>query len=76
MKNEKNIFVQVDHHGMKFLAETKTNYLLPIADTKGMCILMNYIIRNGDIPNVDTNGWWNKEEFEDYFEEDEWGTEE
>lgn len=27
-----NMFVVVNHNGLKFLAETKTNYMLPIVD--------------------------------------------
>jgi hypothetical protein len=67
----KNMFIVVKHeNGTLFLAETKTNYLLPIADSKAMCILLNYVLRNKDIPVVDTMNWWNKEELQEYYEED------
>lgn len=69
----KNMFVVVKHEsGTPFLAETKTNYLLPIADPKAMCILLNYVLRNKDIPVVDTVNWWNKEELQEYYKEEDW----
>lgn len=71
-----NMFVVVNHNGMKFLAETKTNYMLPIVDMEALCIMFNYLYRHGELPNVDTDGWWKKKEFQEYYEEDEWSKEE
>ena len=69
-----NMFIVVNHEGgMQFLAETKTNYLLPIASPKAMCILLNYVLRNQDVPNEDTNNWWLKAKYREYYEEDDWG---
>jgi len=56
----------VNKNNFKFLRENKTNYLLPIGDIEAMCILFNYIAKNGTVPNVNTNGWWKKEEFQEY----------
>lgn len=61
-----NLFVVADLNGTEMLAETKHGYFLPIADVEAMCILLNYVLRNGDIPNTDTLHWWNKEEFKEY----------
>ena len=61
-----NVFIVVTRNGMTFLAETKTKHLLPVASSKAMCILLNYVLRNGDIPNTDTNHWWENEEFKEY----------
>ena len=58
-------------NGMKFLAERKTNYLLPVASVEAMCILLNYVYINKDIPNVDTVGWEKREEMQEYLREDE-----
>lgn len=70
----KNMFIVVNHEkGQQFLGETKHNYLLPIADPKAMCILLNYVLRNGDIPVTDTLNWWDKEELQEYYMEDDWG---
>ena len=75
--SDENLFRVVNHQGgMKFLAETKTNYILPVVDMDALCILLNYVLRNGDIPHVDTGGWWKKEEFKKYLEEDTWGSKE
>ena len=65
-------FVVVNRNGMKFLGETKTNYLLPFADIRAMCILLNYIYATGNIPNVDTYEWWKTEVMQEYLKEDEW----
>ena len=67
--------VVIRENGTLFLAETKTNFILPIADPKAMCILLNYAIKNQDVPNVDTLGWENKEELQKYYREDKWGRE-
>ena len=61
-----NLFVVADLNGTEMLAETKNNYFLPIGSIEAMCILLNYVLRNGDIPNTDTQGWWEKEEFKEY----------
>lgn len=69
-----NLFIVVNHEsGTQFLGETKTNYMLPIGSPKAMCILLNYVLRNGDLPVTDTMNWWNKEELQEYYEEDDWG---
>lgn len=67
-----NVFIVIKRGEMEFLAETKTNYLLPFASPKAMCILLNYVLRNGDVPVVDILDWWNNEEFQEYYREDEW----
>lgn len=67
--------VVIHENGTPFLAETKTNFLLPIADPKAMCILLNYAIRNQDVPVVDTLNWWDREELQKYYREDKWGRE-
>lgn len=63
-------FAVVHRNGMKFLAERKTNYLLPVASVEAMCILLNYVYINKDIPNVDTVGWEKREEMQEYLRED------
>ena len=74
---DENIFIVVNHEsGTQFLGETKTNYLLPIADPKAMCILLNYVLRNKDLPVVDTLNWQDKEELQEYYREEDWGREE
>lgn len=71
-----NIFCVVKYeNGADLLAETKTNFLLPIASPKAMCILLNYVLRNGDLPVVDTLNWWDNEELQEYYREDEYGSE-
>lgn len=65
-------FVVLHRNGMRFLGETKTNYVLPVANIEAMCILLNYVYVNGDIPNVDTLGWEKNEELQEYLQEDEW----
>lgn len=50
----------------KLLRENKTNYLLPIWDIEAMCILCNYIAKNGTVPDVNVYEWWKKEEFQEY----------
>ena len=61
-----NLFVVADLYGTEMLGETKQGYFLPIASVEAMCILLNYVLRNNDIPNTDTNHWWEKEEFKEY----------
>lgn len=71
-----NIFCVVKHENRgDLLAETKTNYLLPIASPKAMCILLNYVLKNGDLPVVDTWNWWDNEELQEYYREDEYESE-
>ena len=70
LMTDENLFVVVDTHGHELLGETKHNYFLPIADVEAMCILLNYVLRNGDIPNTDTIHWWKKEEFKEYLRKD------
>ena len=64
----KNLFeIVTTESGLKTIKETKTNYVLPIRYLKALCILLNYVAMNGDVPSdVDTMNWWNKPEYQKY----------
>ena len=64
----KNLFeIVTTESGLKTIKETKTNYVLPIRDLKALCILLNYVATNGDVPtDVDTMNWWNKQGYQKY----------
>lgn len=62
-----NMFAVVEiNDKLTVLGELKTNYILPFASLKSMCIILNYLSRNGDIPDVSVYEWWEKEEYQEY----------
>ena len=69
-----NLFVKVKlPNGLHVLAERKTNYMLPCADLDAMCILLNYALRNQDVPDVGVMNWWEREEYQEYLDQDVYG---
>lgn len=65
---EKRLFEIVNlESGLRTIKETKTNYILPINQLSALCILLNYVSVNGDVPDdVDTLNWWNKPKYDKY----------
>lgn len=68
MTENKRLFKIVSlESGLRTIKETKTNYVLPIMNLSALCILLNYVAVNGDVPNdVGTLNWWNKEKYDKY----------
>ena len=70
--NQKNLYAVVKINGKISIGEKKTHYLLPIANPKALCIMLNYLYRHGELPSArGTPFWWDKKEFQEYYEEDE-----
>ena len=65
---EKRLFeIVILESGLRTIKETKTDYVLPINQLSALCILLNYVAVNGDVPDdVDTLNWWNKAEYDKY----------
>ena len=66
-RTDDNIFIIAKLNERDVLGETKTNYILPIGSVKAMCILLNYVLGEGDLPKgIDTMGFENREELQKY----------
>ena len=66
-KNKRLFEIVTLESGLRTIKETKTDYVLPINQLSALCILLNYVAVNGDVPDdVDTLNWWNKAEYDKY----------
>ena len=68
-ETKQNLFAVAElSNGIKMLVETKTNYILPVASLKAVCILLNYAAQHNDVPEMEYHNWWEDEKFQKYYQ--------